>query len=257
MTVFIPILKSPGIIIPQQNLPDDTWTIYETAIKCTPEGWKEVFKNSDNELKLVSNLIEKDEKNKNYISVPPRIDIFSTFHNVPLDKVRVVILGQDVYHGAGQAMGKSFSVRKGVAIPPSLKNIFKEISTCIPNFKIPNHGDLSKWEEKGVLLLNVALTTMPNTANAHGKYKIWIPFIKKVLEAISEKRPNCIYLLWGDFAKSMEKYIGDKSIKLIAGHPSPMNLARNPESWYGTAHFLKVNQELKKLGEEEIDWNLD
>lgn len=259
--VFIPEIKFPTNIIylesknTEVKQPDDTWPVYDVATQCTPIGWEETFKKSDNELKKVSELIQKDEQTKGYISVPARKDIFSTFHCVPLDKVRVIIIGQDPYINAGQAMGKSFSVRKGFDIPPSLKNIYKEISNCIPNFKIPNHGDLSKWEKSGVLLLNISLTTMPNVSNAHGKYKIWMGFIKNVLEAIAEKRPNCIYLLWGNDAKSMEKFIGEKSIKFTCSHPSPMSA--NKGGWFGNAHFLKVNQELKKIGEEEIDWNLD
>ena len=231
-------------------------SIYDVAIKCPPEGWRKQFKDCDNELKQVSMLIHRDEQSKNYISVPPIIDIFSTFHCVPLDKVRVVIIGQDPYINVGQAMGKSFSVRKGIDIPPSLKNIYKEISSCISDFKTPNHGDVSKWEKSGVLLLNISLTTMPNESNAHGKYKIWMPFIKKILEAITEKRPNCIYLLWGNFAQSMEKYIGEKSIKFVSGHPSPMNVAHGG-SWFGNYHFYKVNQELIKMGETPVDWNVD
>lgn len=183
---------------------------------------------------------------------PPGSLIFHAFNKVPLPDVKVVIIGQDPYHGPGQAMGLSFSVPKGVRIPASLRNIFKELAEDIEGFQIPNHGDLSKWADQGVLLLNASLTVEHRSAGSHAKIG-WQRFTDAAIKVISEQRSGVVFLLWGNFAKNKAGLIDEsKHHILTAVHPSP--LAGN--RFLGNKHFSQTNALLQKQGLEPIDWQI-
>ncbi len=194
----------------------------------------------------------KREKSNGKTIFPPGPQIFQAFEKTHFDKVRVVILGQDPYHGPGQAMGLCFSVPKNVAIPASLKNIFKEIHRDV-GLPIPNHGDLTSWTSQGVFLLNAILTVEKNVAGSHSKIG-WQLFTDVVIQKLSAERKGLIFLLWGNYAKSKKALIDlSKHTVLEAAHPSP--LAR--DAFKGCAHFSKVNSILVQQGEKPINWSLD
>lgn len=182
---------------------------------------------------------------------PPGPLIFNAFNTTPVKDVKVVILGQDPYHNTGQAMGYSFSVPQGVRIPPSLRNIYKEMVTDI-NFTPPEHGDLTKWAGQGVLMLNAMLTVEAHKAGSH-KNIGWQTFTDSVLRKLSEERENLVYMLWGGFAKKKKHLIdGEKHLILEAAHPSPLAGG----AYFGSKHFSQANAYLKANGLEEIDWQL-
>ena len=178
--------------------------------------------------------------------------IFNAFNLTPFDKVKVVILGQDPYHGDNQAMGLSFSVPKGVKIPPSLINIYKEIYDDL-GINEPNSGDLTYWAKQGVLLLNASLSVEKGKPNSHKDFG-WHLFSDAVIKKISDEKYGVIFLLWGNFAKNKANLIDqNKHFILTAPHPSP--LARG--GFFGCKHFSKTNEILKKLGKSPIDWDLN
>jgi uracil-DNA glycosylase len=142
-----------------------------------------------------------DEKHAGHKTYPKNSDIFTAFNTTPFDEVKVVILGQDPYHGEHQAHGLSFSVQKGITIPPSLRNIYKELATDIPGFTAPTHGDLTEWAKQGVLLLNASLTVRANTPNSHQKIG-WGEFTDRVIQTISDKKQGVVFILWGAFAQA-------------------------------------------------------
>lgn len=182
---------------------------------------------------------------------PPGPLIFNAFNTTPFAKVKVVILGQDPYHNPGEAMGLSFSVPKGVKIPPSLKNIYKEIFSDV-GFPIPTHGDLTGWANQGVFLLNAMLTVEKNRAASHQQIG-WQFFTDAVIRTLSVERENLVFMLWGNFAKRKKELIDtDKHFVLESAHPSP--LAGNAFS--GCRHFSKANNYLKLNGLEPIDWHI-
>jgi uracil-DNA glycosylase len=182
----------------------------------------------------------------------PKADhIFSAFNLCTFDKVKVVIIGQDPYHGIGQANGLCFSVNDGVTFPPSLINIFKEIEKDVNN-PFPLSGNLERWAEQGVLLLNATLTVKENEAGSHQK-KGWEQFTDAVIQKISEDKENIVFLLWGGFAKKKgTKIERNKHFVLETGHPSP--LSANRGFWFGNKHFSITNNYLKSKGKSEIDW---
>ncbi len=183
---------------------------------------------------------------------PPEDQVFRAFH-IPLVDVKVVILGQDCYHKEGQAMGYCFSVPEGVKVPPSLRNIYKELANDV-NFTIPNHGDLSKWVSQGVLLLNSSLTVAPGKPGSH--LKIWRNLTDEVIRFISSRQENVTFMLWGAFAKKKQKLIDErKHLVLVANHPSP--LSANRGGWFGCRHFSKCNEYLQASDNTEIDWDLN
>lgn len=195
----------------------------------------------------------QEEKNRGHVVYPKGSDIFNAFQSTPFDKVKVVLLGQDPYHGPGQAHGLSFSVQKGVAIPPSLQNMYKELATDIPGFTTPTHGNLTNWAEQGVLLLNASLTVRANTAGSHQK-KGWETFTDTVIHKLSEQKTGIIFLLWGKFAQAKAALIDQqKHFILRAAHPSPLS-AHN--GFFGSGHFSKVNEILEREGKEPIDWQI-
>lgn len=178
--------------------------------------------------------------------------IFNAFFQTPFNEVKAVILGQDPYHGAGQAMGLSFAVNKGIKIPPSLQNIYKELKEEFPDFVIPNHGDLSNWAKEGVLLLNASLTVLAGKANSHAKIG-WQNFTDAAISALSQKRENLVFMLWGNFAKAKANLIDNsKHLILTAAHPSPLAGG----AFFGCNHFKSCNEFLISKGEKPINWNL-
>lgn len=194
----------------------------------------------------------KIEKSQGKTIYPSGKYIFNAFNTTPLDKVKVVILGQDPYHGAGQAHGLCFSVQKGVPPPPSLLNIFKELREDI-GLEIPQHGDLTHWAEQGVFLLNASLTVRAGEPMSHAQIG-WAPFSDAVIRTISEKKKHVVFLLWGKFAKEKKSLIDtDKHLLLMAAHPSPLS-AHN--GFMGCKHFSAANHYLIKNGIDPIDWHL-
>lgn len=182
---------------------------------------------------------------------PPGKLIFSAFDHTPFQDVRVVILGQDPYHGAGQANGLCFSVNPGIAKPPSLVNIFQEISTDL-NVPMPGDGNLERWADQGVLLLNATLTVRAHQAGSH-QNKGWEVFTDKVISILSEEREHLVFMLWGGYAKKKGARIDrSKHLVLTSGHPSP--LSANRGYWFGNKHFSKANNYLLEKGMEPIKW---
>lgn len=193
-----------------------------------------------------------DEEYQNYTCFPPRELVFNAFDKCPLNELKVVIIGQDPYHGEGEANGLCFSVNDGVAIPPSLKNIFTEINTEFDRVFFPTSGNLEHWAKQGVLLLNASLTVRKDLANSH-KHLKWNVFTDSVIQYVSDSTENVVFLLWGSFAqKKGSKINREKHLVLESGHPSP--LSANRGFWFGNNHFLKVNEYLKSVGEKIINW---
>lgn len=184
---------------------------------------------------------------------PPRELVFNAFKLTAFDSLKVVILGQDPYHNDGQAHGLAFSVPDGIALPPSLKNIFKELETDIPGFKTPRSGDLSHWAEQGVLLLNATLTVNAHQAGSHQK-RGWEHFTDQVIKAISDQKDAVVFLLWGAYAQKKATLIdGSKHLILSTVHPSPLSVYRG---FFGCRHFSQANYFLQNHGEKPIDWKL-
>ena len=193
----------------------------------------------------------REEYSKNTI-YPPADDIFNAFHLTPLSRVKVVIIGQDPYHEPGQAHGLCFSVQKGVDIPPSLQNIYKELNSDI-GFEIPNHGCLTSWAEQGVLLLNAVLTVRAHAAASH-QNKGWETFTDAVIRAVNDVDRPVVFMLWGGFARSKKTMLTNpKHLVLEAPHPSPLSAYRG---FFGCKHFSQANAFLEKNGVEPVDWTI-
>ena len=214
-------------------------------------SWQQVLE-SENEKpyfqKLIS-FVKNEYATKRCF--PLESEIFAAFNHCPFDKVKVVIIGQDPYHGFGQANGLCFSVNDGINFPPSLINIFKEIQSDL-GLPIPISGNLERWAEHGVLLLNATLTVRESEAGSHQK-KGWETFTDAVIQKISDEKENIVFLLWGGFAKKKGAKINrTKHHVLETGHPSP--LSANRGLWFGNKHFSKTNTYLQSLGKETIKW---
>jgi uracil-DNA glycosylase len=182
---------------------------------------------------------------------PPKAQMFAAFDRCPWDKVKVVIIGQDPYHGPGQANGLCFSVSDGIPHPPSLKNIFKELQTDL-DLDIPASGNLERWANQGVLLLNATLTVEAHKAGSHQK-KGWETFTDAVIQKISSEKEGIVFLLWGGYAqKKGRKIDATKHLVLKSGHPSP--LSANRGFWFGNGCFNEANEYLKSIGREKIAW---
>lgn len=182
---------------------------------------------------------------------PPGDLIFNAFNLCPFDKVKVVIIGQDPYHGPGQAMGLSFSVPEGVMVPPSLKNIFKEISADLGK-TLPSDGNLTRWAKQGVLLLNATLTVRAHTANSHRRLG-WHHFTDAAIKALSTHRRGIVYMLWGVYACSKRSLIdGEQNLILESVHPSPCSANRG--GWFGRHQFSRCNDYLMSHHQTPIDW---
>jgi uracil-DNA glycosylase len=199
---------------------------------------------------LRSFLVEEKRLGKTVF--PPGEEIFNAFTHTPLDQVKVVILGQDPYHGAGQAHGLCFSVRAGVKVPPSLQNIFKEIHSEL-GFAIPAHGDLGGWADQGVLLLNSVLSVECARAASH-QGKGWETFTDRVIEVVNRECEAVVFMLWGSYAQRKGAIIdAGRHCVLKAPHPSPLSAHRG---FFGCGHFVAANDYLLATGREPIDWRL-
>ncbi|ULQ54091.1 uracil-DNA glycosylase [Flavihumibacter fluvii] len=221
-------------------------------VKIEP-GWKAILKNEFTKAsfqQVVTHL--KTELMAGEIIYPPGSLIFNAFNKTPFDQVKVVILGQDPYHNPGQAHGLSFSVPDGVNPPPSLMNIYKEIATDI-GVTMPRQGNLEKWAERGVLLLNAVLTVRVNEPASHSKIG-WMDFTDAVIRHISDEKEHVVFLLWGKFAQEKQALIDEtKHLVLKAAHPSPFSADKG---FFGCRHFSRTNEYLVRQGIDPIDWSL-
>jgi len=192
------------------------------------------------------------EEKKNYTLYPPGRLIFNAFQRTPFDRVKVVILGQDPYHGKGQAHGLCFSVPQGIPKPPSLVNIFKELHEDLA-MPIPEHGNLENWADQGVLLINATLTVRDSQAGSHQKHG-WETFTNRVIEVVSQEKSGVVFLLWGRFAQAKESLIdSNKHLILKSAHPSPLSAYNG---FFGCKHFSRTNDYLEKQEKHGIDWTL-
>lgn len=222
------------------------------AIKLEP-GWKKALAaefESDYMEKLRAFLLQEKSRGKHIFPVGE--NIFNALNSTPLDKVKLVILGQDPYHGPGQAHGLCFSVLPGVDIPPSLQNIYKELREDV-GFKAPGHGYLQYWAEQGVLLLNAVLTVEAHKAGSH-QGKGWERFTDRVVHVLNEQRRNLVFLLWGAYAQKKGAFIDDnRHLVLKSPHPSPLSASRG---FFGNRHFSRANAYLVETDQQPIDWQL-
>jgi len=217
------------------------------------ESWKAVLEQEFTKPYMAELRNFLKEELKRHQVFPPNKLIFNAFAHTPFHKVKVVILGQDPYHNIGQAHGLSFSVQPGIAIPPSLRNMYTELSTDIAGFQIPHHGTLTKWADQGVLLLNAVLTVRAHTAASHQK-KGWELFTDTVIRELSDKRDAIVFILWGNYAKQKARLINPSKHLIITGaHPSPLS-AHN--GFFGSKPFSKTNQYLIAHGKTPIDWQV-
>ena len=218
------------------------------------KNWYELLKDEFEKpyYKNLMHFLENEYKTKTIYPKPE--NVFNALNKVKFNQVKVVIIGQDPYHGVNQAHGLSFSVEKDVNIPPSLNNIFKELHNDVGTY-IPNNGNLTKWANQGVLMLNAVLTVESGKPNSH-KAKGWEEFTSKIIELLNERDKPVIFLLWGANAKAIGKKITNpQHFVLTASHPSPMSA--NQGGWFGCKHFSKVNKILSDLGEDPIDWQIE
>ncbi len=219
-------------------------------VNIDPE-WKEVlrpFFQSKN-WQILADFVRVEYKNKKIYPNPK--DIFKAFELSPFSKVKVVILGQDPYHGVGQAHGLSFSVKEGIKLPPSLQNIYKEIESDLKNKKDFKNGNLESWAGQGVFLLNAILTVVANTPASH-QGNGWEEFTDNVIKTISDKKENVVFILWGNYARSKKSLIDtSKHLVLESPHPSPFSAYNG---FFGSKPFSKCNKYLKEHGEKEIEW---
>ncbi len=193
------------------------------------------------------------EEKKSHVVYPPGDKIFAAFDRTPFDDVKVVILGQDPYHGKGQAHGLCFSVPPGIPSPPSLVNIFKELHNNLDT-PVPSHGNLESWADQGVLLLNATLTVRANQAGSH-QNKGWEIFTDSVIRKMSETRKGLVFILWGRYAQAKESLIDDSRHHILkAAHPSPFSAH---SGFFGCRHFSNTNEILLSQGQEAVDWSLE
>ncbi|MEL1240216.1 uracil-DNA glycosylase [Flavobacterium flavipallidum] len=197
-------------------------------------------------------MMEVEKEYQAGICFPPKELIFSAFNYCDFSNVKVVIIGQDPYHGEGEANGLCFSVNDGVKIPPSLRNIYREINDDLDNLMMPASGNLEHWAKQGILLLNASLTVQKDKPNSH-KHLKWNLFTDAVIQKISDEKEGVVFLLWGAFAqKKGSKIDRNKHLVLESGHPSPMSA--NQGKWFGNKHFSKTNTYLKEKNKSVIDW---
>ena len=216
-----------------------------------PESWKPYLKKEFNKPYFddLAHFVKNEYKDNTCF--PPANEVFAAFDYCEFNDVKVIIIGQDPYHGIGQANGLCFSVNDGIAHPPSLKNIFKEIESDLGK-AYPQSGNLERWAKQGVLLLNATLTVRAHQAASHQK-KGWELFTDTVINCVSKNKSNVVFLLWGGYAKQKQRFIdATKHHILKSGHPSP--LSANRGYWFGNKHFSKTNCQLEKDGLEPVEW---
>lgn len=215
------------------------------------ESWKEMLREEFNQeyFEMLIKFVKAEYEQTTCF--PPGNKIFAAFDRTPFEDVKVVILGQDPYHGAGQANGLSFSVADGIPHPPSLMNIFKEQQKDL-HTPYPQSGNLERWSDQGVLMLNAVLTVEQGKAGSHQK-KGWERFTDTVIQTLSNERENLVFMLWGGFAKGKLKLINEKKhFVLTSGHPSP--LSANRGYWFGNHHFSRANRYLQERSKKQIQW---
>lgn len=218
------------------------------------DSWKEVLA-AEFEKEYMKSLkaFLQQEKQQGHTVYPPNPLIFNAFNHTPFNKVKAVIIGQDPYHGRNQAHGLSFSVQKGVTIPPSLRSIYKELQNDLTGFIYPSHGELTKWADQGVLLLNATLTVRAGEPGSHQK-KGWEEFTDHAIQQLADKRSGIVFLLWGKFAQSKSVLIDESRHHILkAAHPSPYSA---DHGFFGCRHFSKTNAILAEKGDKEIDWQI-
>ncbi len=216
-----------------------------------PQSWNPFLQDELNKSYFHDLMLFVNEEYEQQECFPPKENIFSAFKLTSFEDVKVVIIGQDPYHDFGQANGLCFSVNEGVKIPPSLRNIFKEIETDL-KIPFPNSGNLERWAKQGVLLLNATLTVRAHQAGSHQR-KGWEKFTNAVIKTISDKKENVIFLIWGGIAKKKIKFIDEsRHLVLFTGHPSP--LSANRGYWFGNNQFSKTNSLLEQVGKKVIEW---
>lgn len=228
-------------------------------MKITQPYWRQIIE-EEQEKPYFSALLEEiaEQRAHGEVIFPQSDDVFNAFSSVDLPNVKVVIIGQDPYHGTGsngesQAHGLAFSVRNGIKTPPSLVNIYKELAEDIPNFSIPINGNLTKWADQGVLLLNTVFTVKQGIAHSHAKLG-WEMFSERIISQLSEKNSGCVFMLWGAHAQKKGKNIDtNKHLVLSGPHPSPLSAYRG---FFGCKHFSQTNAWLKANNHSEIDWQV-
>lgn len=217
-------------------------------------NWQELLKTEQERDYFQALLTEIARQRQQGIEIYPMDeDIYNAFELTPFADIKVVILGQDPYHGPGQAHGLSFSVREGVKVPPSLANMYKELDNDQANFHIPSHGDLSYWAEQGVLLLNTVLTVQQGNAHSHAKLG-WEKFTDRVIELINEQKQGVVFMLWGAHAQKKGKHIDTVNHHVLTSvHPSPLSAYRG---FFGCKHFSRANDYLLSQQQQPIDWQI-
>lgn len=214
--------------------------------------WKTILANEIDKPYFQELIVEVEKEYQNFECYPPKDFLFSAFDACSFKDLRVVIIGQDPYHGKGEANGLCFSVNDDVKIPPSLRNIFREVNDDLESVFLPTSGNLEHWAKQGILLLNSSLSVRKDIPNSH-KHLKWNVFTDAIIETISSKKENVVFLLWGAFAhKKGLKIDRNKHLVLECGHPSPMSA--NQGKWFGNKHFSKTNEYLKRNGKSQIDW---
>ena len=219
-----------------------------------PKTWESII-NDEREKEYFQGVLTfvEQQRNSGKTIYPPQEQVFSAFDMTPFESVRVVILGQDPYHGANQAHGLAFSVLPGVKIPPSLRNMYKELAQDIEGFEIPSHGYLDTWASQGVLMLNTVLTVEEAKAHSHAKCG-WETFTDTIIAELNQRSEPIIFLLWGAHAQKKGQAIdADKHHVLVAPHPSPLSARRG---FFGCEHFSMTNELLSSINQQPIDWTL-
>ena len=218
------------------------------------QTWHEAI-GAEKEKAYFQTILEKvrHERQAGITVYPPERDVFNAFRTTEFGQVKVVILGQDPYHGAGQAHGLAFSVQPEIAVPPSLVNIYKELATDIEGFQIPQHGYLQHWAEQGVLLLNTVLTVRAGAAHSHATFG-WEVFTDEVIRQLDKEREHLVFMLWGSHAQKKGAFIDrNRHLVLTAPHPSPLSAYRG---FFGCKHFSQANAYLQANGLKPIDWQV-
>ncbi|MCC4861127.1 uracil-DNA glycosylase [Vibrio splendidus] len=219
-----------------------------------PKTWESII-NDERDKEYFQSVLAfvEQQRNSGKTIYPPQEQVFSAFDMTPFESVRVVILGQDPYHGAKQAHGLAFSVLPGVKIPPSLRNMYKELVQDIDGFEIPSHGYLDTWASQGVLMLNTVLTVEEAKAHSHAKCG-WETFTDAIIAELNQRSEPIIFLLWGAHAQKKGQAIdADKHHVLVAPHPSPLSARRG---FFGCQHFSMTNELLSSINQQPIDWTL-
>jgi uracil-DNA glycosylase len=239
----------------------DTVTTEKTASELvsslTEASWKDALSEtigSESFLKLASFL--QEERASGATIYPPQDEIFNALNLCPFDQVKVVIVGQDPYHGPGQGHGLAFSVRKGVKAPPSLQNVFREATEDV-GIEAPEHGNLEHWAKQGVLLLNTVLTVRRGEANSHAK-RGWEDFTDRVIQELNDQHEGLVFLLWGSpAAKKASGVDTSKHTVIRTSHPSPLGATKTASPFLGSKCFSRTNAALNKMGKDPIDWNVE